>query len=138
MPADRKKVFITKVAFKSTPCRSWYYRDVRTRFDYPKFTISITVSGGDRTLKPVVRIVITGTKGKYLRESAIEEAVIEMLRQGKDNGGKFFSGSVLKDLIDAKLTARFQRKMETSGEYLRHAASVELRRGLEELMRSKV
>ena len=138
MPADRKKVFITKVAFKSIPCRSWYYRDVRTRFDYPKFTISITVSGGGRTLEPVVRIVITGAKGKFLRESAIEEAVVEMLRQGKNDGKKLFSGSMLKDLIDAKLTARFQRKMETSGEYLRHVASVELRKGLEELMRSKM
>jgi len=136
MPADRKNVFITKVAFKSTPYRSWYYRDVRTRFDYPKFTISIIISGG--SFEPVVRIVITGVKGKYLRESAIEEAVVEILRQERNNGKELFSGSVFKNLIDEKFTARFQRKMETSGEYLRHTASVELRRGLEELMRSKM
>jgi len=138
MPAERKKVFITKVTFKSIPYRSWYYRDVRTRFDYPKLTISIIISGGSGSFEPVVRIVITGVKGKYLRESAIEEAVVEMLHQGKNNGKELFSGSVLKDLIDEKFTARFQRKMETSGEYLRHTASVELRRGLEELMRSKM
>ncbi|NOY08431.1 MAG: hypothetical protein GXP33_06290 [Spirochaetes bacterium] len=138
MPADQKRVFITKVAFKSIPYRSWYYRDVRTRFDYPKFTISITVSGVGGSFEPVVRIVITGTKGKYLRESAIEESIVEILRRKKNNGEKLFSGSLLKGLIDTKLTARFQRKMETSGEYLQHAVSVELRRGLEEVMRSKM
>ncbi|MCD6122059.1 MAG: FAD binding domain-containing protein [Spirochaetales bacterium] len=147
-PSRRKGIFITKVGFKNVPCKSWYYRDVRTRFDYPKFTITILavrqapgLSGAGEVGAGIsgvpgladnshsVRIVITGVKGRFVREHALEEKARELADEK-------IEVAELKSLIDRGLTARFQKKAETGGDYLKHVASVELRRGLEKLIRS--
>ena len=144
-PAVRRNILITKIGFDNVYYNSWYYREVRTRFDYPKFTITILISGKgsvkdskDAALNgtnsdapdPLVRIVITGVKGRFVREHAIEDNVIKMLVEGG------YTEDGLKNLVNKEITAVFQKKAETSGEYLRHVASVELGRGLKELLRS--
>lgn len=98
---------------------SYYYREVRTRFDYPLFTVSILPSGTGGMAKAAGSyiVVVTGTRGKY-RKLQVASSASNLPEQ--------------PDEIE-KTELRFPDRQGMSGEYLEHVARVQIRRGLEML-----
>jgi CO/xanthine dehydrogenase FAD-binding subunit len=101
--ALREGSLISRILVPAFPGKSWYYREVRTAFDYPFYTIALLERpGGDGTVKGVV----TGCKGKF---------------------------TVLDNLSDPEAAMKnvvFLDKRGATGEYLGHTALINLKRGL--------
>ena len=89
--------------------------------DYPAFTVTILLRDA-RAGKPEARIVLSGVKGKYIREEKLEETVGERGLEGMD-----------ENLIDDQLEAEFTPRRLGNPEYLRHLAVVAIERGFHRL-----
>ena len=125
-PHLRQKHLIAAIHLKSTDPKAgeqkvYYHRETRTAVDYPAFTLTILLRDG-RAGKPQARIVLSGVKGKYIREEKLEETVGTRGPEGLD-----------ENLIDAQLEAEFTSRRFGSPEYLRHLAVVAIERGFHRL-----
>jgi CO/xanthine dehydrogenase FAD-binding subunit len=105
--------------------QTFYHRETRTTVDYPAFTLTILLRDG-RAGKPEARIVLSGVKGKYIREEKLEETVGARGPEGLD-----------ENLIDDQLEAEFAPRRLGSPEYLRHLAVIAISRGLHRLADEK-
>ncbi len=114
---------VTGVSFKKEPWISHYYRETRTHFDYPAFTITILLKKSAEVIEDI-RIVIIGCVGKYKRIYGIENSL-----KGKRADEVEISG------IGEKLEIKFTGKKFLSSEYLEYLAGVYTERGLIDIMR---
>lgn len=119
----RKGTLITGVSFKKDGWISYYYRETRTHFDYPAFTISILLKKSAKVIEDI-RIVIVGCIGKWKRLYLVEESL-----RGKRED------EVEIDGIGENLLVKFTMKKFLSPEYLEHLARVYTERGLKDVMR---
>jgi CO/xanthine dehydrogenase FAD-binding subunit len=121
-PELRKHTLITDFTCTIDAWRSFYYRETRTSFDYPAFTVTILVREENGRIEDM-RVVIVGCTGKFKRLFKIEDAL-----RGKR------CSSVPVEGIGRDLDIRFTAKKFMSTDYLRHLAGVVLERGLEEVL----
>jgi len=118
----KKQSFVSHIIFAAEKFNSYYYRATRVNFDYSAFNISI-LSKGSSTIEDI-RIVIHGNTTKFAELCELEKMVI----------GKSVSEINLDELI-SKVDIEFADKMMASSAYLKHLALVELKRGLEQILR---
>ncbi len=123
---ELKRLLITSIQFNDEPWNCYYFRQTRTRVDYPAFTLSILlrVKAGAGSVQDV-RIVFTGAAAKFVRCLELEEAI-----RGKAPGG------LDPDKLAAGLDIQFPQRISFSPEYLRHQAVLQLKRGLKALLGS--
>ncbi|GEM_PF-555286 len=132
---------------------SYYYREVRTRFDYPLFTVSILPSGTGGMAKAAGGAEATGiakaagsvgataaTSGPVGSESTGDSAgsyiVVVTGTRGKYRKLQVASSAsnLPKQPDETEKTGlQFPDRQGMSGEYLEHVARVQIRRGLEML-----
>jgi len=122
-PELRKHTLITDVTCTLSGWHSYYYRETRTSFDYPAFTVTILVREETDRIEDM-RVVIVGCAGKFKRFFEIEDAL-----RGKR------CSSVSVEGIGRDLDIKFTDKKFMSADYLRHLAGVWLERGLEQVLR---
>lgn len=119
----RKNSLIKEVKFKRDSWRSYYFRAVRTSFDYAAFTISILAKKEKNSISDV-RIVVIGCVRKFNRLEELERELI---------------GSEVQNLnfheIVKGINLEFKGKRHGSSEYLNHLFKVELARGLSEIFK---
>ena len=119
---ELKRLLITSIQFNAEPWQCYYFRQTRTRVDYPAFTLSILLKAGAGSVQDV-RIVFTGAAAKFVRCLELEEAI-----RGKAPGG------LDPDKLAAGLDIQFPQRISFSPEYLRHRAALQLKRGLKALL----
>jgi len=118
----RKKTLITEVILQKEDWESCYYRETRSSFDYPAFTISVLL----RRRKEVIddmRIVLVGCRGKFRRFVDIEQQVMGLKVSAVD-----VHGLVRGIHID------FNSKKFMSSEYLKHITGVQIGRVVAQLL----
>jgi len=118
-PAIRKKSLVTAVKFRRYPWEAFYHREVRTRFDYPAFTVTILSKRSGNKIEDI-RIVVSGCSGKFARLETVEEFLRGKPATGLD-----------PEEIAAHADVRFPAKKGLDPGYLTHCFRVALRRGLE-------
>jgi len=117
------KTLVKQIDFTDDFQRSYYYRETRTRFDYPAFTISILANLlSDRTFEDV-RIVIAGDKNRFSRLDSLEDKLI----------GQEIANLDLPSMIES-LDLEFADKKHGSSNYLKHVAQIQLERGLKKIV----
>ena len=121
--ALREKSLITAVKFDLSNWRSYHYRDIRTKSDYPAFNITILLKQSMNKIEDS-RVVIVGTVKKYSRLTIIEKYL-----KNRDVG-KINIGEIGK-LVEVK----FVGKRIDDPEYSGYLAGIELGRGIEHLLR---
>ena len=119
----RKGTLVKSVSFKRDQWISYYYRETRTHFDYPAFTITILLKKSVEVIEDI-RIVIVGCIGKWKRFYRVEEALRGTRADRMEING-----------IGEKLEVKFTMKKFLSPEYLEHIARVYTERGLNDVMR---
>ncbi len=129
-----RKTFIVSIKINREKVMSFYYREVRTHFDYPFFTLSLLIypRSGD------IRIVITGVKGRYKRLSELESFFREIMSAfwKEENGKQKYLNhfgenfSKLKRDVESMINAEFVTRQGVSAEYQRHVSGVVIRRGI--------
>ncbi|MCG2716860.1 MAG: FAD binding domain-containing protein [Candidatus Marinimicrobia bacterium] len=119
----RDKSLITAVKFNLSNWRSYHYRDIRTKSDYPAFNITILLKQSLNKIEDS-RVIIVGTGKKYSRLTNIEEYLINR------DVGKINIGEIEK-LVEVK----FAGKRIEDPEYSSYLAGVELGRGIEQILR---
>ncbi|MBN2325067.1 MAG: FAD binding domain-containing protein [Spirochaetes bacterium] len=117
-PALRRKTLVTAVRFARRVWDSYYHREVRTRFDYPAFTVTVLSRRSEEMIEDV-RIVVTGCSGKFARLMPLEN-----LFRGKP--AKPADGREISKRADV----RFPAKKGLDADYLAHCFRVALHRGL--------
>ena len=114
---------ITGICFELKSRQSYYYREARSRIDYPAFTVTLMLSKKEDVVRDP-RIVISGCMGRFKRLAGME---------------KYLNGRRVEDIdIQAAvdlMDVSFSRKKNLSPEYLRHVAGVQIGRGLESLIK---
>jgi len=105
----RENGLIENVSFSDDYDDFYYYREVRTKVDYPAFTVSII------TKAKKVSIALTGSKNKFERLTALENEL---------NNGKSIEDGL------KKLEIGFQNKPHGTEEFLVNSVKVALTRGL--------
>jgi len=105
----RENSIIKEISFSTVEDKHFYYRETRTKVDYPAFTISILKSGD------TVLISLTGSKNRFERLKELENYI---------NKGKDFQNCL--DTLDLS----FSNKPHGSADYLKEVAKVEIERGL--------
>ncbi|MDD3052279.1 MAG: FAD binding domain-containing protein [Candidatus Cloacimonetes bacterium] len=127
--ANRKLLqnrLIESVIIPRKSVHSTYYREVRTSFDYPAFTISI-ISNSPKDSSSIVsredftslRIIVTGCKSLYCE---MTETVREIMKDRNFINSPSFH---LKDRVE------FVGKRHGSNDYLKEVLTVQLRRLLQ-------
>jgi len=119
----RRNSLVKEVKFKKDRWKSYYFRAVRTSFDYAAFTISILAKKNKNLVKDM-RIVVTGCAGKFNRLEDLEEKL----------KGKETQDLNLDDIVK-DINLEFIGKRHGSPEYLNHLFQVELARGLSQIFR---
>ena len=119
----RNHTLITGVIFKIDRWASSYYRETRTHFDYPAFTITILLKKDKNIIKDI-RIVIVGCIGKFKRLTGLEESL-----KGKAIGRLEIEG------IGSNLEVEFTGKKGLSPGYIKYLAGVQIERGLVSVLR---
>ncbi len=119
----RKGSLITAVRLRNDRWSSFYYRQTRTHFDYPAFTITILMKRFKNRIEEV-RAVIVGCAGKFKRLSRIEEAL-------KDER----LDEVRVRELGNDINVQFAPKHGLSADYLQQIVGVQFERGLEVLLR---
>ena len=119
----KKQTLITSIEFAAKNWQSYYHRHIRTKFDFPAFTINILISK-EANLIDDARIVITGNTNRFTRLTDIEEMLTDKTIGEIEIGG-----------IGENLDIKFAGKKQTSPEYLRYLVGVELERGLREILK---
>ena len=121
-PELRSRNLVSTLRFPSFPWRSWYYRETRTIFDYPAFTLTMLCRQEGGVVKEL-RVVLTGTSNKVERLLKVEERF-----QGRDVEERNFQN--LEDF----LPETFLDRPHGSASHLRTVAAVALERGLQSLL----
>ncbi|MCK4641378.1 MAG: FAD binding domain-containing protein, partial [Candidatus Marinimicrobia bacterium] len=121
--ALREKSLIAAVKFNLSNWRSYHYRDIRTKSDYPAFNITILLKQGMNKIEDS-RVIIVGTVKKYSRLTIIEEYL-----KNRDVGK--INIEEIEKLVEVKLVG----KRIEDPEYSSYLAGVELGRGIEHLLR---
>jgi CO/xanthine dehydrogenase FAD-binding subunit len=124
-PALRRKTLVTSVRLTRQVWDSFYHREVRTRFDYPAFTVTVLWKRSGKNTADV-RIVVIGCSGKFIRLEPIEE----LLREGRIK-------RLDAEEIAARADVRFQTKKGLDPGYLVHCVRVALLRGIEHVTRER-
>jgi len=119
----KKGTLITEVSFREDEWFSGYYKERRTYFDYALFTLTILHKITEGRIDDI-RIVIIGTKKRYMRLDALEK----FLRDKAVN-------EVNIEEAVRKVELHFHRKQALSPDYIDHLAMVQLERGLTEVVR---
>jgi len=119
----RDKSLITAVKFNLSKWRSYHYRDIRTKSDYPAFNITILLKQIMNKIEDS-RVIIVGTVKKYSRLTIIEEYLIN-----RD------IGKINIEEIEKLVEVKFAGKRIEDPEYSNHLASIELGRGIEQILR---
>ena len=115
---EYRDLLITGIVIPLGEWRSSYFRQVRTRVDYPAFTVTVLLSAADGAVRSA-RIVVSGTRNRWDRFEELEAAL---------------TGRSVEDLAkdppvpaDAPVIAD---RPHGSGEYLSHCALTAVRRGI--------
>ena len=115
----RKNSLITSLRIRNEKWSSFYHREIRTRFDYPAFTVTILMKKAGQTVKDI-RAVVVGSNGKYRRLDRTEKSI---------------RGHRTDDLIMEEIAGldeiRFTGKKGLDPDYTGHLFRVALERGLE-------
>ncbi len=119
----REKSLITAVKFNLSNLRSYHYRDIRTKSDYPAFNITILLKQSMNKIENS-RVIIVGTVKKYSRLTTIEEYL-----KNRD------VGKINIEEIEKLVEVKFAGKRIDDPEYSSYLAGVELGRGIEQLLR---
>jgi CO/xanthine dehydrogenase FAD-binding subunit len=119
----RRNSLLTGIRIKTDRWNSFYFRQTRTYFDYPAFTITILMKR-DKNMIEDLRAVVVGCAGKFNRLYKVEEAFREKKLDGAEVKG-------LANIINVRLTP----KHSLSADYLQQMVRVQLERGLESLLR---
>jgi CO/xanthine dehydrogenase FAD-binding subunit len=114
---------ITGISFELKSRSSYYYRETRTKVDYPAFTVTVLINKTDDIVQDS-RIVISGCTGRFKRLTEIEQYL-----NGK-SAGEIDTSAALD-----KMNVGFPRKKNLDPEYLRYIAEVRVERGLESLIK---
>jgi CO/xanthine dehydrogenase FAD-binding subunit len=125
--AIRAGKLVTAIRFDQGQWQSSYYRATTTHFDYAAFTISTLVRRNSREEIEDARLVVTGSRQRYKRLTAQEQALIGRKRGDLDSLPQ----------IAAAADVEFARKNIGSPEYVRHLFGVELERALERAVRGQ-
>jgi CO/xanthine dehydrogenase FAD-binding subunit len=125
-PGLRKGTLISSIRIKKTKWDSYYHREVRTRFDYPAFTVTILARKNGKTVEDA-RVVVVGCSGKFLRLIGPEEILREKKRAELKLDGR------LRDIVFGLEEIRFARKKGNDPVYTKHLCFVALERGLEQI-----
>jgi CO/xanthine dehydrogenase FAD-binding subunit len=121
--ALRKNKLITHVLFKNVRWDSYYYREVKTSFDYPAFTITILLKKKKDMIEDA-RIVVVGCTGKFSRAKKIEDYL-----KGKNTGELEVDGTgTLHGL-------KFIKKRSLEPAYLEECAGIQIERGMSDLLK---
>ncbi len=118
-PALRKKTLVTAVRFRRYQWESFYHREVRTRFDYPAFTVTILSNRPGKKIEDI-RITVAGCSGKFARLETVED-----LLRGET------ADRLDPEEIAAHADVRFPSKKGLDPGYLAHCFRIALRRGIE-------
>lgn len=121
-PDLRKGTLVTGCSFPDRSWRFWYHREVRMRFDYPAFTLTLLALVEEGCVKEL-RAVLVGCRNRFLRMTEIEEAL-----RG------FPLGTELPGGLGRRFEAAFSERPHGSAVYLREVAGVRLERGLGALL----
>ncbi len=121
-PELRSGNLVHSLRFSSVSWRTWYYRETRTSFDYPAFTLSVLCRQEGGRVKDL-RVVLTGTSKKVERLLKVEERF-----QGRDVEDRDFLN------LEEFVPETFVNRPHGSASYLRSVAIVALERGLRKLM----
>ncbi len=121
-PDLRKGTLITEISLKDEEWVSYYYRETRTVFDYPAFTVTVLLRKKEELIDDM-RVVLVGCRGKFRRFTDIERKVKGM-KLSEVNAHELMN-SVRVD---------FNGKKFLSGEYLKYIAGVQVERGLERVL----
>lgn len=119
----REKSLITAVKFNLSNWRSYHYRDIRTKSDYPAFNVTILLKQSMNKIEDS-RVIIVGTIKKYNRLTNIEEYL-----KSRD------VGKINIDEIEKLVEVKFAGKRIDDPEYSSYLAGVELGRGIEQILR---
>jgi len=119
----RRGSLLTGVRLKNDRWNSFYFRQTRTHFDYPAFTISILIKRDKNRIEDI-RAVIVGCTGKFKRLFRVEGAL-----RGKNPDEVEFRG------LGNDINVRFTPKHALSADYLQQMVRVQLERGLSVLLR---
>lgn len=117
-PDLRRGTLITACSFLDRSWRFWYHREVRVRFDYPAFTLTLLALVEEECVKEL-RAVLVGCRNRFSRMVEIEEAL-----RG------FSLGRELPRGLGRQFDAEFSERPHGSGAYLREIAGVWVERGL--------
>lgn len=115
----RKNSLITSVRIRNEKWNSFYHREIRTRFDYPAFTVTILMKKAGQTVKDI-RAVVVGSSGKYRRLDRTEESI-----RGRR------TDEIIREEVAGLDEIRFTRKKGLDPGYTEHLFRVALERGLE-------
>lgn len=115
----RKNSLITSVRIRNEKWNSFYHREIRTRFDYPAFTVIILMKKAGQTVKDI-RAVVVGSSGKYRRLNRTEESI---------RGHR--TEEIIMEEVAGLDEIRFTRKKDLDPGYTEHLFRVALERGLE-------
>ena len=109
---------ITGIKINRDRWTGYYYRETRTHFDYPAFTVTILLKKAGKVIEDT-RIVIVGCTGRFRRLLELEEYI-----KGRD------AGRVEPKGISEKIKIDFTGKKSLSPVYIKHLAKVRIERGL--------
>jgi len=125
----RKDMLITAVLFKQNAWNACYYRETRTRVDYPCFSITILVreknNSGNNVIEEI-KIVIIGSAKRFSRLTGLEETL----------KGQAIN-SIKIEGIGSALDVEFVGRKALSAEYIKANAGIQLERGLKEVLKIK-
>jgi len=122
LPDLRKKTLITEVILQKEEWESCYYRETRTGFDYPAFTITVLLRRNKEVIDDM-RIVLVGCWGKFRRFIDIEQQVRGLKVSAVDAHG-----------LGRGVRVDFNSKKFMSGEYLKHIAGVQIGRTIAQVL----
>lgn len=121
-PNLSKGTLIVDISMKDEKWESYYYRETRTGFDYPAFTVTIVIKKKGGRIDDM-RVVLVGCRGKFRRFTDIERKAKGM--KPTEVNARELGNSVQVD---------FDGKKFMSGEYLKHIASAQIERGLDRVL----
>lgn len=118
----RRGALITGLRFRMDSWTSFYYRETRTFSDHPAFTLTLLCrKEGGRIAE--FRALATGCTGRYRRLAQVEEALSGVELENVDPGEVARAADV-----------GFAAKKFMSPDYLKHLVSVQVERGIAELV----
>jgi len=112
----RRGTAIVDVDIPLTPgLRSSWFAFTRARFTYPLFSV-VVVGRCERAALTELRVVVTGSTGRYTRLSELEERLV--------------GSGIPRELSADDLGVRIPGRQGYSGDYLTRLATIQIRRGI--------